>query len=82
MPYTPPSTASLAGIKKELGKTGAEMALLAGLSGDQQWRKYTGGKQPRKMSQQMLFFIAAQLTLDKQELQRIEAEAERIRQLA
>lgn len=71
MRYTPPSTKQLADLKHELNKTGKEMAELFGLAGDHQWRKYTGGQQPREVSPQMLFFAAAFLELDEKAIERI-----------
>lgn len=35
------------------------MAKVYGLAGDNQWRKYVSGKEPRAMSLQMLFFAMA-----------------------
>lgn len=69
--YTPPSTDDLADLKASLGKTGDAMADLAGLGGSHQWRKYTGGKQPRALSAQMAFFMAARLALGEDELDRV-----------
>jgi transcriptional regulator with XRE-family HTH domain len=66
--YTPPSTSDLEALKSKLGKTGNEMAAIAGLSDGRQWRKYTGGASPRELSAQMLFFIAARLTLPEAQL--------------
>ncbi|WP_308727086.1 hypothetical protein [Burkholderia cepacia] len=47
------------------------MAELFGVAGGQQWRKYTGGAQPREMSPQILFFGAARLALSDEELRRV-----------
>lgn len=63
MQYTPPTPADLRALKEQLGYTGEQMAELFGLAGGQQWRKYTGGADPRDMSAQMLLFAAARLTL-------------------
>ncbi|MDR5765053.1 XRE family transcriptional regulator [Caballeronia sp. LZ028] len=71
MKYTPPSTSDLARLKADLRMTGKQIAELFGLAGDQQWRKYTGGHEPRQMSAQMLFFAMARLELDEQTLQAI-----------
>lgn len=38
---------------------------------DAQWRKYTGDAHPRAMSPHILFFMAAQLALNDEELNRI-----------
>lgn len=69
--YTPPTPEALASLKHQLGYTGNEMADLAGVAGNSQWRKYTGGKSPRTMSSQTLFYMAAQLTLNEEELSRV-----------
>lgn len=66
--YTPPSTSDLEALKGKLSKTGNEMAAIAGLSDGRQWRKYTGGSSPRELSAQMLFFIAARLSLPEDQL--------------
>ncbi|HDR9510121.1 hypothetical protein C5615_28185 [Burkholderia cepacia] len=71
MEYTPPTTADLQRLKAELGRTGEQMAELFGVAGGQQWRKYTGGAQPREMSPQILFFGAARLALSDEELRRV-----------
>ncbi|WP_458365676.1 XRE family transcriptional regulator [Burkholderia pseudomallei] len=39
------------------------MAELFGVAGGQQWRKYTGGADPRELSPRILFFDAARLVL-------------------
>jgi hypothetical protein len=51
--------------------TGEQLAELFGLAGGQQWRKYTGGSDPREMSAQMLFFGAARLVLDEMAIARV-----------
>ncbi|AMR79258.1 hypothetical protein [Cupriavidus nantongensis] len=71
MRYTPPSPENLQRLKAELGRTGEEMAELFGVAGGQQWRKYTGGAQPREMAPQMLFFGAARLALSDEEMERV-----------
>jgi hypothetical protein len=58
-------------LKTELDRTGEQMAELFGVAGGQQWRKYSGGAQPREMSPQMLFFGAARLALTPAEFERI-----------
>ena len=63
MRYTPPKPDDLQRLKNDLGRTGEQMAELFGVAGGQQWRKYTGGAQPREMAPQMLFFGAARLAL-------------------
>lgn len=69
--YTPPSTVDLEALKHRLNKTGNDMAAIAGLSDGRQWRKYTGGAKPREVSAQMLFFIAARLSLPQDQLDAI-----------
>lgn len=81
--YQPPSTDDLAQLKAQLKAagmkaTGDEMADLAGLSDGRQWRKYTGGAQPRELSAQMLFFIAARLTLPEDQLDTVYAKMREI----
>lgn len=71
MHYAPPSPEDLQRLKNALGYTGDQMAELAGVSGNRQWRKYTGGEQPREMGPAMLFLLAARLVLSPAELERI-----------
>jgi hypothetical protein len=47
------------------------MADFIRVAGGQQWRKYTGGKAPRHMSYHMLFFLAAKLCLDSDDLDKV-----------
>ncbi|PRP71521.1 transcriptional regulator [Chromobacterium amazonense] len=61
--YQAPCTEDLTKLKVELGYTGEQMAELVGLAGNNQWRKYTGGTQPREMNFHMLFYLAAKMTL-------------------
>jgi transcriptional regulator with XRE-family HTH domain len=72
--YAPPSTIDLEALKTRLNKTGNDMANIAGLSDGRQWRKYTGGASPREVSVQMLFFIAARLTLPEEQLEALYGE--------
>lgn len=69
--YTPPTPDDLEKLKTDLGYTGAQMADLAGVASNSQWRKYTGGAEPRAMSPHILFFMAAQLALTDAETQRV-----------
>lgn len=69
--YTPPTTADLERLKSELGYTGNQMADIAGVASNSQWRKYTSGVEPRAMSPHILFFMAAQLALSNEELDRV-----------
>ncbi len=71
MRYTPPTPEDFQRLKKELDRTGEQMADLFGVAGGQQWRKYTGGAQPREMAPQILFFGAARLVLTEEELERV-----------
>ncbi|EMR8965839.1 XRE family transcriptional regulator [Yersinia enterocolitica] len=66
--YTPPAPEDLERLKSELGYTGNQMADIAGVTSNSQWRKYTGGAEPRAMSPHILFFMAAQLVLSEDEL--------------
>ncbi|MCG5259725.1 XRE family transcriptional regulator [Cupriavidus gilardii] len=59
--YVPPHPEDLRALKQKLGYTGEQMAELFGLSGNNQWRKYTGGESPRPMSLPMLFLAGAML---------------------
>ncbi|WP_447717256.1 XRE family transcriptional regulator [Pluralibacter gergoviae] len=76
--YTPPSPEDLEKLKERLGFTGTQMADLAGVASNSQWRKYTGGAEPRAMSPHILFFMAAQLALDESELTRVLAKMKEI----
>ncbi|GAB7125536.1 hypothetical protein JCM19000A_00430 [Silvimonas sp. JCM 19000] len=67
--YVAPSPADLQALKEKLGFTGEQMAEMAGLAGNNQWRKYTGGNSPREMSQHMLFYMAALSVLPDQQLE-------------
>ncbi len=69
--YTPPTTDDLENLKTELGYTGTQMADLAGVASNSQWRKYTGGAEPRAMSPHILFFVAAQLALSERDLLKV-----------
>ncbi|HGA5462689.1 TPA: helix-turn-helix domain-containing protein, partial [Salmonella enterica subsp. diarizonae serovar 50:k:z35] len=69
--YTPPTPEDLNQLKDKLGYTGAQMADLAGVASNSQWRKYTGGESPRAMSPHILFFMAAQLTLSEDDINKI-----------
>jgi len=72
MTYHPPSAAQLQALKNRLGYTGKQMAALACV-GEQHWRKYTGGAQPKSMPYANLFHLAAQLALTPDELERVYA---------
>lgn len=63
MRYAAPSPHDLRALKDRLGLSGAQMADLFALAGNNQWRKYTGGQAPREMSLHMLFFACARLSL-------------------
>ncbi|KLV82827.1 helix-turn-helix domain-containing protein [Citrobacter sp. MGH109] len=69
--YIPPTPNDLIRLKEQLGYTGTQMADLGGVSSNSQWRKYTSGGSPRSMSPHILFFIAAQLALSKDDLTRV-----------
>lgn len=78
MRYTPPLPEDLQRLKASLDRTGEEMAELFGVAGGQQWRKYTGGAQPREMAPQMLFFGAARLVLSPEQMDAILAKMREI----
>lgn len=44
--YSPPTPSDLSELKESLGYTGTQMADLAGVASNSQWRKYTGGETP------------------------------------
>ncbi|MCS5452549.1 XRE family transcriptional regulator [Enterobacter huaxiensis] len=69
--YEPPRPEDLQRLKDDLGFTGVKMADLAGVAGGNIWRRYTGGANPRTMSAQTLFYMAAQLALSPEELDRV-----------
>lgn len=69
--YSPPTAERLAQLKKDLDYTSQQMADLSGLAQGGQWRKYTGGSDPRTLGQHMHFYMAALLTLSEDELARI-----------
>ncbi|MCS2162441.1 helix-turn-helix domain-containing protein [Scandinavium sp. H11S7] len=69
--YIPPTPMQLEKLKEELGYTGNQMADLAGVASNSQWRKYTGGESPRAMSPHILFFMAAQLALNEDEIHKV-----------
>lgn len=71
--YQPPTASELAQLKARLKLTSQQMADLAGLAGGAQWRKYTGGAEPRTMGQHMHFYFAALLTLEDDQLERVYA---------
>ncbi|MFW7343547.1 XRE family transcriptional regulator [Pollutimonas sp. H1-120] len=77
MNYTPPTPDDLQQLKNDLGRTGKQMAELACV-GEQHWRKYTGGADPKAMPYPNLFHLAAQLTLTPAELERIYARMREI----
>jgi hypothetical protein len=57
--YTAPSVQDLRAQQERLKKTGSQMADMYGLAGNNQWRKYTTGKEPRPMGIGMLFVTGA-----------------------
>ncbi len=57
--YIPPTVQGLRAQQERLQKTGTQMADMYGLAGNNQWRKYTTGKEPRPMSLPMLFLAGA-----------------------
>ncbi|MFM0435104.1 MULTISPECIES: hypothetical protein [Paraburkholderia] len=71
MKYSSPKASDFQDLKNRLDRTGEQMAELFGVAGGQQWRKYTGGVDPREMSPQILFFGAARLALEPAELDKV-----------
>lgn len=71
MHYTAPTTDDLLRFKTALGLSSAQMADLFGLGGANQWRKYTGGADPREMGAPMLFYAAARLVLEPEQIERV-----------
>ncbi len=69
--YNAPHVDDLLKLKDDLGYTGTDMAELAGVVGNSQWRKYTGRENPRAISPHILFYMAAQLALNPDELNRV-----------
>lgn len=57
--YFPPTPEDLRALKAQLNFTGEQMAQMFGLAGNNQWRKYTGGAEPRPMGLPMLFLALA-----------------------
>jgi hypothetical protein len=75
--YRPPGTEDLAALKAELGKSNPEMAELFGMT-PENWRKYTGGKNPRPVSPHMLFFAMARLVLPPEDIERVLARMRKV----
>ncbi|MCU7850057.1 MAG: XRE family transcriptional regulator [Candidatus Thiodiazotropha sp. (ex Lucinoma kastoroae)] len=71
MKYTPPTPENLRAIRDDLGLTQSSMADFVNVAGGQQWRKYTGGQSPRHMSFHMLFFLAARLSMNDSNLNKV-----------
>lgn len=69
--YSPPPAENLLQLKNSLGYSSNQMASAAGLAQGAHWRKYQGGERPRVLSLHSHFFLAAQLTLDDAQLERI-----------
>lgn len=77
MDYRAPTAEQLQALKTALGLTGKHMAALACV-GEQHWRKYTGGAEPRDMPYPNLFHLAARLALSQIELAKIESKMREI----
>jgi hypothetical protein len=71
MLYKALTTDDLARLQKGLGFTGAQMAKLLGVSSDKQYRKYTGGKNPRVVSMHMLFWAMAHRVLKQKDIETV-----------
>jgi hypothetical protein len=72
--YTPPKPADLIKLQKDLGYTGSQMAKLFGLSGANEWQKYTREVKPLKPKFSMLFMVATRLTLSAPQLLEVTEE--------
>ncbi|HGJ5855849.1 XRE family transcriptional regulator [Arsenophonus nasoniae] len=72
--YKEPSVYELLKLKEKLGFNGSQMADLALVSNNSQWRKYTNRQNPRPISPHILFVMAAQLALKEDELNKILAK--------
>lgn len=68
--YLPPRPDQLQALKRRLGYTGRVMAGLSCVS-PQHWRRYTGGSDPKHMPYSNLFHLAAQLTLEPSQIERV-----------
>lgn len=77
MDYVPPTPADLQALKTQLGYTGKQMAALTCV-GEQHWRKYTGGADPKGMPFPNLFHLAAHLALGEDELKRVYSKVREI----
>ncbi|KVN17905.1 MULTISPECIES: hypothetical protein [unclassified Burkholderia] len=71
MRYEPPTPKDLEQLKHDLQFSSAQMADLFGVQGGRQWRKYTGGEEPRDISPHILFFAAARLELSPADIERV-----------
>ena len=76
--YSAPTPDDLQRLKEQLGFSGEQMAELASVAGGSQWRKYTGGAEPRDVNIHMLFLIAARLTLSPDQLRQVGEKMEEI----
>lgn len=69
--YEEPPVEDLLSLKEQLGYNGTQMADLALVANNSQWRKYTNRNSPRPISPHILFLIAAQLSLDENEINKV-----------
>lgn len=69
--YKEPTVEDLLTLKEQLNYNGTQMADLALVVNNSQWRKYTNRNNPRAISPHILFLIAAQLALNKNEINRV-----------
>jgi hypothetical protein len=77
MNYTPPASDDLQLLKTELHLTGKQMAALACV-GEQHWRNYIGGADPKPMPYPNLFHLAAQVALSTSDLEKVYAHMRQI----
>ncbi|KOF54037.1 MULTISPECIES: hypothetical protein [unclassified Achromobacter] len=69
--YVPPDARALQSLQARLGYSDARMGELAGLDEATPWPSYTGGPEPRALGRQRLFYLAARLSLDETQWQRV-----------
>lgn len=72
--YTPPTAEQVREFLRRHNLSGAQAAELAGLSGSNKVRAYTGGDKPARMGYATWFTLHAKLVLPPELLARIEAE--------
>lgn len=74
MTYTPPTPDQVREFLRAHNLTGAQAAALAGLSGSNKIRAYTGGADPARMGYAVWFTLHAKMMLPPETVAAIEAE--------